>query len=346
MTRSIRLAMCVVAASLGACAGPPEGAQPLTQAATSMNGVSLNGISLNGISLNGISLNGISLNGISLNGISLNGISLNGISLNGISLNGVSLNGTSLNGTSLNGVSLNGISLNGVSLNGVLSDGRTIPLHVDSIVQGAGNDGDIFYYAVSFETDQGSFPLCGNEQDGSPVLSIPLAGTWDERQGVPGGGSHIADPSVITFACLHHALAKCVQWGYKPWKSVNGVSLADYHQACTRMVRADYCGDGVSWTKDGTLIDFYDGLSIQTDNEPRWRFEAEFTPAGATCLTKERVKHIKTVDGRNPDRCILDREDRDGRCGDREHFADGTLVMVRDPKNDKQADSATSLLPY
>ena len=340
MVRSLRFALSVAAASLGGCAGPPQGEQPLSQAATSLNGTSLNGTSLNGTSLNGTSLNGISLNGVSLNGVSLNGISLNGIGLNG-----VSLNGTSLNGTSLNGISLNGISLNGATLNGVLSDGRLLPLRVDSIVAGTGDDADIFYYAVSFVTDQGPFPLCGDEEDGSPVLAIPLAGTWDERQGVPGGGSHIADPNMITFGCLHHALAKCVQWGYKPWKSVDGVSLADYHQACTRLVRADYCGDGTSWTRNGTVIDFYDALSIQTDTEPRWRFEAEFDTDGAVCLDRQRIKDITTVDGRSHRQCLEDRADDSGRCGNPAHFETGTLMMVRDPQSAKQAQGV-SLLPH
>ena len=38
------------------------------------------------------------------------------------------------------------------------------------------------------------------------------------------------------------------------------MSLASYHQACTRMARADYCGDGTSHTQDGTWIEYYDKL--------------------------------------------------------------------------------------
>ena len=59
-------------------------------------------------------------------------------------------------------------------------------------------------------------------------------------------------------------------------------SLADYHQACTRMLRADYCGDGTPHTVDGTLINIYDGIGIQRDTDD-WAFEAEWTTTGARC---------------------------------------------------------------
>ena len=51
-----------------------------------------------------------------------------------------------------------------------------------------------------------------------------------------------------------------MELGYKPWKTVGGVSLRDHHQTCTRVLRADYCGNGVSHTQDGTLINIWDTL--------------------------------------------------------------------------------------
>ena len=47
-----------------------------------------------------------------------------------------------------------------------------------------------------------------------------------------------------------------------------------------RMIRADYCGDGTSWTVNGRTIDLYDGLGINVDTSA-WTFEAEWTPSGA-----------------------------------------------------------------
>jgi hypothetical protein len=261
------------------------------------NGMSLNGMSLNGMSLNGMSLNGMSLNGMSLNGMSLNGMSLNGMSLNGWSLNGMSLNGWSLNGMSLNGSQLGGVTadgqpiagrqLVGATLVGLLSSGDELPLRIDSADKLPAPNKDVWAYGVSFEIDQGWFPLCGTAESGAQILAVPLAGTWNGAAGEVGGGSWIPDESTFTFACRGAALAKCVEFGYKPWKKVRGQSLRRHHQACTRMLRADYCGDGTSWTANGTQINLYDALGIQLD-EATWAVDAEWTADGAICTNQIR----------------------------------------------------------
>jgi len=65
--------------------------------------------------------------------------------------------------------------------------------------------------------------------------------------------------------------------------------------SCVRLLRADYCGTGTSYTLDGTLLNLYDNEGIQTDTES-WAIEAEWTPAGASCVNlghtrAERVSH-------------------------------------------------------
>ncbi len=111
-----------------------------------------------------------------------------------------------------------------------------------------------------------------------------LSGEWDRT------GKHI-DNDRVTVACTSGVLAKCVRWGYKPWQTVQGVSLRDYHQTCTRMARADYCGNGISHTKDGTAIDLYDRLGIQQP-EPQDNLEMIFEAAwgidGAVLLARTR----------------------------------------------------------
>jgi ADYC domain len=99
----------------------------------------------------------------------------------------------------------------------------------------------------------------------------------------------------VTFACTNSALAKCVRWGYKPWKSVHGQSLKNFHQACTRMVRADYCGTGVAHTKDGTPIDVYDRLGIQKRvPQNGMTFEAAWSPTGAVAVSRTRFRKTMT----------------------------------------------------
>jgi len=76
--------------------------------------------------------------------------------------------------------------------------------------------------------------------------------------------------------CTGGAEGKCVRFGYKPWRrGPDGVSLAPYYQTCVRLVRADYCGDGIGHTRNGTPIDLFDTIGIQSDEvAPGMTFEA------------------------------------------------------------------------
>jgi uncharacterized protein YjbI with pentapeptide repeats len=253
------------------------------------------GLTLNGPTLNGISLNGWSLNGWSLNGWSLNGIQFNGIAMNGISLQGTTLNGISLQGTTLNGVGINGPAIQGTELAGQMSDGSTIPFFIDEVRANPDpKNADVTLYAVSVGADRQA--LCGRDEGGAPILATALGGTWDGRT-----GARIDSADRFTFACQGGALYKCVDAGYKPWTSAE---MAEYHQACTRMIRADYCGDGRSFTKDGTMIDMGDALGVQsfaTTSRADFAFEATWGPNGATCVEKTRFRlpHVPS--------CLADR---------------------------------------
>ena len=123
------------------------------------------------------------------------------------------------------------------------------------------------------------------------AMAFPLAGTWTSN------GRHADQPTFI-LTCTAGAIGKCVRFGYKPWKRTpEGVSLWAYHEACTRMVRADYCGDGRSWTRDGTPIDLYDRLSIQTeDHSDGMEFEAAWGVDGAHCVRHTRIPELLAAD--------------------------------------------------
>ena len=134
--------------------------------------------------------------------------------------------------------------------------------------------------------------LCGPDADGER-WAFPLRGQWDSE------GQHISD-SGFTLTCADGAQGKCVRLGYKPWKTMaDGTRLADYHQACVRLVRADYCG-GHGTTRDGMLIDVYDTIGIQ-DPDPKAdsmgvRFEAAWNETGAVCVAHTRVPEHMTMD--------------------------------------------------
>jgi hypothetical protein len=126
--------------------------------------------------------------------------------------------------------------------------------------------------------------------------ALAVAGVWDVS------GAHRDAAGKFTLACETGAIAKCANWGYKPWQTRNGQSLQDVHQACTRMARADYCGNGRSHTTENTIIDHYDRTGVnqrQTTVESGWdpaqaEFEAAWTPDGAYCLNRQR--HERGVD--------------------------------------------------
>jgi hypothetical protein len=206
----------------------------------------------------------------------------------------------SLQGSSLQGIKLGGLTLSGTALVG-LNAGDTIKtfdavgnettLLIEAIEPDPSDaSGEVLLYTLKYwNPDTSAWEnACAPDPDGAQK-AIPVAGHWDNT------GAHINPGDTFTFGCTSGVIAKCVRWGYKPWKTVNGTSLAPFHQACTRMARADYCGTGISHTRNGTLIDMYDILGIQVRTpddtsapEHRMRFEAAWTPDGAYCVSKAR----------------------------------------------------------
>ncbi len=98
----------------------------------------------------------------------------------------------------------------------------------------------------------------------------------------------------LRFSCTSGAAGKCVRIGYRPWASgPDGRSLRPYHEACVRMLRADYCGDGTPHTRPGTRIAWIDraGLIAEWHERARsdLRIEAVWGPEGAVCV--DRVRH-------------------------------------------------------
>lgn len=245
---------------------------------------------------NGRTFNGRWPNGRWPNGRWPNGVSLNDVSIGSGAISSVSVRGSQLIGIDASGNAISGHDFIGANLYAFFDDGSTAQLHIDNVdaatdpTPGLVNEGVVWTYTVSATIDGVTGPLC-DDGAGNPIEAFALAGRWDYREGVPGGGAKIADPAAFTFACRRvGALGKCVDIGYKPWASIRTgrgknsrlVSLEPYHQACIRMLRADYCGDGKSWTVDGTVIDLYDNVGIQSQTTS-WTIDAEWGASGALC---------------------------------------------------------------
>jgi hypothetical protein len=64
----------------------------------------------------------------------------------------------------------------------------------------------------------------------------------------------------------------------------------DYLRACVRMVRADYCGNGESFTANGIGVDPIDRMGVVGGyRRLDWGTEAEWSVDGASCVGAARV---------------------------------------------------------
>jgi len=81
--------------------------------------------------------------------------------------------------------------------------------------------------------------------------------------------------------CTTGVIAKCYRWGYRPWVTGYG-DLVALHWTCTRLARADYCGNGVSHTRDGTWINVWDNLPAPGPIQAHGGGLLQLPPSGMT----------------------------------------------------------------
>ena len=171
-----------------------------------------------------------------------------------------------------------------------------------SLQQETEEPGDIWLYAVDYVATDGEpadwTPACGrgSSPDDSSEMGLFVDGSWD------GDGSWRSDG--YTFSCPRGVIAKCARaWGYRPWQTRESpehgpVDLQPLHLACTRAARAEYCGDGVSYTEEGVLIDLFDIYGFNR-REPVAGFTEESTWDELGAIT---VHHAR-VPGLYPTQC-------------------------------------------
>jgi hypothetical protein len=302
--------------SLGGCVGADEPMLATTvEELEGWNGQSLNGQSLNGQSLNGQSLNGESVNGPNP-GFFVLSVSLDGVVLSdGRPLNSTTLTSSVFSGTS-GGTTYTGAQMIGAQFHATRGDGSSVTLRIDSLRAPVPPSTATFYGISYLEQDGQWYPTCKNSVDG--LMSVALNGTWNHELGTHDGGAHSDDPTKFTLSCeTIGALAKCVSLGYEPWRTINGVQLAQHHQACVRLLRADYCGNGISYTTNGMLLNLYDGVGFQSDTNT-WGLEAEWDADGARCIT-EHHRSTVAIPCYEPELAA--------DCGNLEHFGRGALLM-------------------
>jgi hypothetical protein len=195
------------------------------------------------------------------------------------------VDGTRLIVFKADGSEVTGNKLVGAVIVGEGPSGVRDAFRIDNIDQDTSDpDGDVWLYSFSVQdpATQQWQPLCTPDPRGT-AAGFPLSGSWSQT------GEHLRTDS-FSITCTSGAIGKCVRFGYKPWRTTpSGASLWEMHQACVRMLRADYCGNGRGHTRDGTHIDIIDRLGIMSEHSPGLVFEAAWTAAGATCIAKTRL---------------------------------------------------------
>ena len=254
-----------------------------------------------GISPQGISPQGISPQGISPQGMTLQGFLVAGATLADAPLANVRVERGEVvaeqGGATLRGTALVGAHFQAQAHNAAASPPATAQLEYriaaiqpELAQYDPTGTGHTFLYTLErWVDDTASWqPACAADVDGRNV-AIPLAAIWDDH------GDRSVSSAMFTFSCTTGVIAKCYRWGYRPWVTGYG-DLTAMHWACTRMARADYCGDGVSHTHDGTLINMWDTLPAPGPIQRRagplqslgMLFEAGWDTGGAVCLSRAR----------------------------------------------------------
>jgi len=174
--------------------------------------------------------------------------------------------------------------MQGVEMDAYSDEGKRIHLKIlDQEIDPKDPKEEVYLYTIYTQDSNRHWQnLCHGDAN-FPAKALVLQGSWNVK------GQYQSDQKLVTVSCANQALGKCVRFGYKPWGKFNNQPLRDYHQACLRLVRADYCGDGVGHTKDGTPINIYDRLGIQKpDVVTNMSFEAAWNPDGAICINHVR----------------------------------------------------------
>jgi hypothetical protein len=223
----------------------------------------------------------------------------------------------------------------GTVLQGTSSDGKPLEVTVCGAEPAPEDPSMVWYHIEAWNpvAQEWENPCVATGSVPDP-RALAVGGVWDAS------GAHHEVPGRLTLACESGVISKCIRWGYKPWASHDGHSLAELHQACTRMARADYCGNGRTHTHDGTIIDMYDrlGLLAQTkevsaDWDPsRASFEAAWETDGATCLSHTRDgRALETIIQECPERFRPSAEEagNESSCAMRREGASVETALLR-----------------
>lgn len=173
-------------------------------------------------------------------------------------------------------------------------DGETIAsLRIaafDKVPRWAEKAADAHAYALVYATDDGvtERSVCGGDAADARVPNALVLG--DETYDLTTKEVYEAAKGIFTIACAGSAAAKLSLLGYGPQSSKTSVKQ---RQATLKMITADYCGDGHSYTQNGTPLLWENASGSVPLAEDPAAIEAVWTADGALCLDATRIAGIE-----------------------------------------------------
>jgi hypothetical protein len=258
------------------------------------------GMNMQGMNMQGMNMQGMNMQGMNMQGMNMQGFELDGVTVAGSHLTNVhvekgelvaSRGATTLRGTQLVGAHLIAQATSNDSPPVVAeAEYRITAISAENPAYDPTSSGNTYLYTLEqYRADTDSWvPACSADADGRRV-AIPIAATFDTY------GNRVASSTLFTFGCTTGVIAKCYRWGYRPWLTGYGADMTSMHWTCTRLARADYCGDGTPHTHDGTWVNVWDTLPPPGPIQRHgllpplgMLFEAGWNTGGAVCLSHAR----------------------------------------------------------
>lgn len=228
-----------------------------------------------------------------------------------------------------------GNTVDGKTLDGLAS--LTKPVKVKFVGEAQYDPDFGWTYLVQYPTSTAS----GGWTDYCPMgeRATALKGRWNST-------AFRTAQEEITFGCVGSAMAKCYLFGY--WPDDGDPATLDYdpmsvrwraHQACTRMARADVCGNGEPHTRPGTRIVIRDNIKTAFNPPPYPRGDDPYLNNEAP-FQKAPTNELAPPDYFFYESAWTWRENAGAICLERERWkslAEGSCPNLPDPRLDPTA---------
>jgi len=277
MNRLYQLTVLALAASLaGACDLPPEPADDVNDPQT-FRGTG-GGVGSGGLGLNTNFLGDTAISEFDTVGKEHGGVILHKVVLGGHVVKDLSVDEDVLRG-SIGGMPVQGVQFIGSQWVFELTEGphqgETSILSMNNVRRIDDELGRLLYTFGDVTFNDG-LPTCEPDDDGNVDAALYGDLTVDPDRAV------VSDrQNTIYIGCLSGAMGKASHgWGYWPFE----IGVGKF-TSVIRTIRADFCGDGVSWTSPGQILQRIDRFGVSTTFvDHTFPNEAVWNENGAVCI--------------------------------------------------------------